>query len=180
MLLSRCIPSVVGQLYEPVEHLVVSDGPDNSLYAAIKAHARPGLRYVELESHDDTARWGHWARLAGIDMARGEYIAYLDDDNAYRPSHLFRLVRALEDNPDVGFAYPKTQMSIYGQQYIIGVDPPIYGQVDTSGLVHRRAILEIETWQPSLPTIDWDLVDRWMRAGVKWIFVPEVTVDYFK
>lgn len=179
MLLSRCIPSVLGQLYPNVEHIVVSDGLDGSLYEALKARPRPGLRYAELGSHDDTARWGHWARLAGIEMATGDFIAYLDDDNAYRPSHLMKMMEALED-PAVGFVYPRTQMNVFGNIYVIGTDPPQYGQIDTSGIVHRREILKIETWRQSLPTIDWDLVNRWMRAGIGWKYVPEVTVDYFK
>lgn len=179
-LVDRCIPSVAAQLYPNVEHIVVSDGPDNELYEMLNARPRPGVRYAEIDQHDDTARWGHWARLAGIEMARGEVIAYLDDDNSFRPRHLWLLVQALQDNPDVGFAYPRTLMHVYGDEYEIGTDPPQYGQIDTSGLVHRREILDAETWEPSLPTIDWDLVNRWMAVGIKWRYVREVTVDYFK
>lgn len=188
LVVDRCIPSVADQLYPNVEHIVVSDGPDDVLYEKLKAQPRPGLRYAEVEQHDDTARWGHWARLAGIAMAKGEIISYLDDDNFYRPRHLWLTVQALKDNPDAGFAYTRTFMHIQGRFggetpqafYEIGTDPPQYGQIDTSGIVHRRDILNIATWEPSLPTIDWDLVHRWMRAGVTWVYVPEVTVDYFK
>ena len=179
-LFGRCLPSVLAQTYPHVEHIVVSDGPDDSLHAALSTHARPGLRYVELREHDDTARWGHWARLAGIELAKGEIIAYLDDDNSWRPWHLQSLVDALTANPGAGFAYPMTLMHVFGREYEIGTDPPAYGQVDTSGIVHRRGLLDVATWQPSLPSIDWDLVQRWMRAGVKWAFVPRVSVDYFK
>jgi glycosyltransferase involved in cell wall biosynthesis len=186
-LLGRCIPSVAAQLGARVEHIVVSDGPDNDLYDVLKTQPRPGLRYAELEAHDASARWGHWARLAGIEMAQGEYIAYLDDDNAYRPSHLMKLVSALEADPDADFAYGKVHVHITGRfgglkeaHYEIGTDPPIYGQIDTSAIVHRPEILKVETWLPSLPTIDWHLVNRWMMRGMKWIFIDEVTVDYFK
>lgn len=179
-LILRCIPSVADQLYPRVEHIVVSDGKDNALYNRLKMDAPPGVRYAELDSHDPTARWGHWARLAGIEMATGDLIAYLDDDNSYRPQHLWLLASALGEDPDAGFAYPRTLMHVYGNEYEIGTDPPQYGHVDTSGIVHRRGILEVETWKPSLPTIDWDLVNRWMIAGIKWVHVPEVTCDYFK
>jgi glycosyltransferase involved in cell wall biosynthesis len=179
-LLSRCIPSVSGQFWPVFEHIVVSDGPDNDLYDILKSSGHERLRYAEVKTHDNTARWGHWARLAGIEMAKGEIIAYLDDDNAYRPRHLWLLVRALMDNPGVGFAYPRTAMHVFGNDYEIGTDPPRYGHIDTSGIVHWRTVFEHGTWEPSLPTIDWDLVDRWMKAGVTWKYVHEVTVDYYK
>jgi glycosyltransferase involved in cell wall biosynthesis len=186
-LLERCIPSVAAQTYGNVEHIVVSDGPDDALYqrirdhVAMKAYNHPEmLRYLELAEHDDRARWGHFARLAGIAAAKGEIIAYLDDDNSYRPEHLSLLVQALLDNPAAGFAYPRTQMHVHGNVYEIGADPPAYGQVDTSGIVHRRELLDRANWLPSLPSIDWDLVNRWMVSGAKWAYVPVVTVDYFK
>ena len=30
-----------------------------------------------------------------------------------------------------------------------------------------------------MPTIDWDLVERWLAAGATWSFVPHVTMDYY-
>jgi glycosyltransferase involved in cell wall biosynthesis len=181
LLLDRCIPSVATQNYRgEIEHIVVSDGPDDGLYNALCALAPPGVRYAELPAHDPDARWGHWARLAGIDLATGEIIAYLDDDNAYRPDHIAVMVDALENVPVAGFAYPRTLMHVHGNEFEIGSDPPAYGQIDTSGIVHRRELLSVAIWQPSLPSIDWDLVQRWMLAGVKWAYVPRVTVDYHK
>ena len=34
-------------------------------------------------------------------------------------------------------------------------------------------------WYPGIPTIDWDLVSRWMAAGATWAHVPQVTADYY-
>jgi Glycosyl transferase family 2 len=42
-------------------------------------------------------------------VARGELIAYCDDDDALRPRHVELLVAALKANPRAGFAY--TQMT---------------------------------------------------------------------
>lgn len=184
-LLDRCLPSVAAQTYPNVEHIIVSDGPDDVLHRRLIEARRlvdgyGHLRYLELAEHDDAARWGHHARLAGIAAARGEYIAYLDDDNAWRPNHLELLVGALENEPGASFAYPRTLMHVYGNVYDIGADPPSYGQIDTSGIVHRRELLKRANWEPSLPSIDWDLVHRWIGAGAKWAYVPEVTVDYYK
>jgi glycosyltransferase involved in cell wall biosynthesis len=138
------------------------------------------VRYAQLEEKDPF-RWGHLARLRGIEMAKGEFIAWLDDDNAYRPQHLERVVGQLLASPGAGFGYAKSLFRDRGTDYELGVMPPQYAQIDTSQIVHRREILEFATWRDEgQETIEWDLVDRWMKAGVGWTFVPEVTVDNYQ
>jgi len=181
LLFSRCIPSVQAQDYPALEHIVVSDGPDPVLRRALMAQpfVDPGVRFTELPEHPPEAQWGHHARLHGIDLAKGDYIAYLDDDNSWRPGHVRALVAALEET-GAGFAYGK--MHVHGRgEYLIGTDPPAEGQIDTSMIVHRRELLGLATWRwhPGIPTIDWDLVSRWMAAGATWVRVPHVTADYY-
>ena len=124
LLFNRCIPSVAAQDYGAIEHIIVSDGPDPVLreelirYDALAAVTR----FAELPEHPPAAQWGHHARLHGIDLAKGDYIAYLDDDNSWRPDHVGRLVAALEET-GAGFAYGK--MHVHGRgEYLIGTDRP--------------------------------------------------------
>ena len=176
LLLSRCIPSVAAQDYPDIRHTVVSDGPDPELRE--KLDGLP-VRFEELPEHPPEAQWGHHARLHGIDLAKGDYIAYLDDDNSWRPDHVRLLVRALEET-GAGFAYGK--MHVHGRgEYLIGTDPPAEGQIDTSMIIHRRELRDLATWRwhAGIPTIDWDLVSRWMAAGATWVRVPHVTADYY-
>ena len=183
LLLGRCLPSVQAQDYPALEHIVVSDGPDPELAAELadpwRHAALKTVRFEELPEHDPEAQWGHYARLHGIDLAKGEYIAYLDDDNSWRSGHVRALVAALEET-GAGFAYGK--MHVHGRgEYLIGTDPPAEGQIDTSMIVHRRELLDVATWRwhPGIKTIDWDLVERWMAAGATWVRVPHVTADYY-
>lgn len=191
LLLGRCLLSVQGQDYPAVEHVVVSDGPDEKLAEILRSDIpadqcqdiRQGRRhplwYYELPEHDPKAQWGHYARLHGISLAAGKYIAYLDDDNSWHPDHVRVLVRALEET-GADFAYGL--QAVHGRgEYVIGTDPPACGQIDTSMIVHRRGLLEVATWRwhPGIPTIDWDLISRWMAAGATWVRVPQVTADYY-
>lgn len=183
LLLNRCIPSVQAQdYYSAIEHVIVSDGPDEDLFAAplaAPADFRYPVRYYQLPEHDPEAQWGHYARLHGIDLAKGDYIAYHDDDNSWHSYHVRLLVRALEET-GADFAYPL--MAVHGRgEYVIGTGPPAEGQIDTSMIVHRRELLDVATWRwfPGIPTIDWDLVSRWMAAGATWTRVPSVTCDYY-
>lgn len=176
LLTGRCIPSVQAQDYPAVEHVIVSDGPDPEL-AAHPALSAPGIRFEELPEHDHSVGWGHRARLRGIEMAKGDFIAYLDDDNAYRPSHLSQVIAAMErDGADFGYAVALFHGR--GPDYPVGSAPPVLGQVDTSLIVHRRELLEKATWEDPRPALDWYLVEKWLAAGASYAFVPVVTLDY--
>jgi glycosyltransferase involved in cell wall biosynthesis len=177
LLLSRCIPSVKAQTI-PVEHVVVSDGPDPQLRELL---AGTGVVYAELAEHiDDPLDLGCRARNRGLELADGDLVAYLDDDNAFRPNHVAVLAAAMAD-PAVDLAY--SQMVRHGIGDIIGAQPPIYGSVDTSLLMHRRSGPErFGMWPdpaPSWAVIDWVFVNTWLEAGARWAFVPEITVDYY-
>lgn len=178
-LLKRCVPSVAAQDYPRVEHIVVSDGPDPFLRQFL---ADTAVRYLELDDHPAESFWGHHSRLLGIAHATGDYIAYLDDDNSYRPQHLTRLADDLDNHTVAGFTYSQMLYHDTGgvSRHVLGSPPPRLGQIDTSIIMHRRTILDVATWEPSWPTVDWDLVERWMINGVEWSYVDEVTVDYYK
>jgi len=177
VLLDRCIPSVRRQDHPNVEHVVVSDGPDPDLAARITAEA-PDVTFAELPEHDPPARWGHWARLRGIEIASGDLIAYLDDDNEFRPQHLSAVTAALCER-DAGFAYSQALFHQENAAWVVGAQPPSYGQIDTSVILHRRELLNKATWRDEgQETVDWDLVHRWLQAGATWAFCQEITVDY--
>lgn len=178
LLFGRCIPSVQAQDHPAVEHVIVSDGPDPELREELAALALPGVRFEELPEHDPAARWGHWARLRGIELAKGEYITYNDDDDALRPEHCRVLAGTLDAHPEAGFAYSRMIMHVQGGGSCrIGTDPPGYGQIGVPALMHRRALLDVATWEQSEPTIDWDLVSRWLDAGTGYVMADADTVD---
>jgi glycosyltransferase involved in cell wall biosynthesis len=184
LLLGRSMPSVAAQAYGNVEHIVVSDGPDEDLaerIAKVAAWSPVPVRFDELPDHDPAVRWGVRCRLRGLELAKGDYIAYLDDDNSFRPEHVARLVAALEADPDAGFAYSRMQVSGRGTPYLIGTDPPRCGLIDTSQIMHRAALAHAATWRDDgvQETVDWDLVDRWIKAGARWVLDDAVTCDYY-
>jgi glycosyltransferase involved in cell wall biosynthesis len=191
LLMQRCIPAVFEQTYSEIEHVIVSDGPDRALAEtlALDLWRRPlktrPLRYDQLPEHivGSHVDYGSRARNRGLVVATGTYVAYLDDDNTWRPDHLKLLVEALETS-GADFAY--SQMIRHPLGDTIGADPPREGQIDTSLIVHRAGLPQRCGMWPLPDELtgdkhapDWGVVARWLHAGATWIHVPTITTDYY-
>lgn len=182
-LLNRCIPSVQAQAYPRVDHWIISDGPDEVLADKLVELAGDGafyhpVHYLQLPEHSPEPHWGHFARLAGIKYSDSELIGYIDDDDLLRPEHCAKLAGVLANETHLGFAYSLMEShSNSGLSTHIGTDPPFSGQIGTPMIMHRRQILEAGTWGPASSIEDWELVQRWLNAGVNYKHLPEPTVD---
>jgi glycosyltransferase involved in cell wall biosynthesis len=180
--LLRAVMSVALQTYRPIQHLVVSDGPNPELERLLRPiarhheHAGYELTVNFLPEHDPKARWGHHARLHGANHAKGSLVAYLDDDDELLPRHVELLAGRLtgEETPD--FAYSRILIHDVGNSWISGAFPVTYGHISTSSIMHKSELLEKAAWRDEGQlTIDWDLAERWVAAGADYEFVPEVT-----
>lgn len=177
LLFGRCIPSVRAQDYPAVEHLVISDGPDEVLSTAF---SMTGLdnppRYYEVDWHDPDEHYGHYARLTGIAHALGEYITYCDDDDSLRPGHCAKMAAALDSDPQAGFAVSR-MVSHHAHPVTVGWGPLAPGNVGSPMIMHRTWVLEHGTWGPASWKEDWELVERWLDAGIKYVNVDAETSD---
>lgn len=185
MLMDRCVPSVQAQTYPAVEHVIVSDGPDEKLRGIMTAAAashtwRHPVIYAELPEHLPDPNFGHYARRHAVDLAAGEYIGYNDDDDFLRPQHCALMAAALDDNPGAGFAVSRMLSHYPGDQLlVIGWGPLSCGNVGTPMIVHRRETLQHGTWEPASRLEDWEVVEKWLKAGIKYANVNYETADVY-
>jgi glycosyltransferase involved in cell wall biosynthesis len=183
LLLNRCIPSVAAQTYPKVEHIIVSDGPDPVLEDKLFPPTSSGGRtqwFLSLAEHEQAPHWGHLARLHALEFASGEFITYCDDDDALRLNHCELLVNALLENPGAGWA--RSLMASHhpgGDISEIGHGEPSLGNLGTPMIMHRKEILQHGTWGPASDFEDWELVNRWLHAGIEYVSVNEFTVDVY-
>lgn len=94
----RAVASALAQSYRDFEVLVVDDGSTDGTREAL-AFPSDRLRYVWQENRGTAA-----ARNAGIELARGEILAFLDSDDRWLPRHLDVLVRTLDRHPSAVLA----------------------------------------------------------------------------
>jgi glycosyltransferase involved in cell wall biosynthesis len=87
-LLPRALESVLAQTFTDFEVVLVDDNPPASRVAqqrGLQPFLRePRIRLIE----NDHARNAARARNRGLQVAAGEWITYLDDDDVYRPTKL--------------------------------------------------------------------------------------------
>lgn len=180
VLLGRCVPSVRDQDYPRVKHIVISDGPDDNLRDHFWQHPQPNVCYRELHRHEPGQHWGHLARLRAFRYTLAEFITYCDDDDALRPDHCSRMMAALLADPEAGFAVSRMMCHApTGGRAVTGWGPLAMGNVGTPMIAHRRKVLEHGNWGPASKSEDWDLVERWLKAGVRYVNVDAETSDVY-
>ncbi len=112
--LQACINSVLAQSFMDWELLLIDDGSVDSTPAICRRAAQGDsrVRVIRQENAGVSS-----ARNRGIDLARGEYITFLDADDAYAPEHLGILLRLAEESgADVtatGMQYVDEQGAVY-------------------------------------------------------------------
>jgi len=127
--------------FSQFELIVVADGCDRTMQIV---RAMPRFQEDErlrLLSVPKQRLWSEKVRNAGIDRARGQWICYLDTDDAFTPSHLPDLAHALALLPDdIRWAYFDDLVHEKGewQQRVARMDKA--GGAGTSNLAHRVGI----------------------------------------
>jgi len=95
--LRRALESLASQTYGDFEAVVVVDGPSPDLAEFVAGHPDPRVRLVQRETTGGTAA----ARNSGLEVARGHYVGFLDDDDLWLPTKLERQVPLLDAGEDV-------------------------------------------------------------------------------
>ena len=108
-LLARAIISVFSQTYKDLELIVVSDGSTDGTDEFMKKYeTNEQVNYISYYP----GRGGNYARNQGIKAARGEFVAFLDDDDEWLPEKIEKQLKVIESDPKIGLVYTGTH-SIY-------------------------------------------------------------------
>jgi glycosyltransferase involved in cell wall biosynthesis len=103
--LPKTLDSVLQQTFTDFEVLIINDGSSDTIIEWGSKIADTRVQLITQTNLGVSA-----ARNAGITLSQGEYIAFLDADDLWEYTHLYKQVSYLENNPKIGVVYTWTQL----------------------------------------------------------------------
>ncbi len=191
--IGQCIQSAIDQDHAPLEVIVIDDSSEDGSLKAIEAvHA--DLRIIRTDGVGGAA-----ARNAGLKIAEGDWVAFLDADDIWYPDHLSRAGRFVHDSSLVGYISHYDWLGLDGrtidkkrcrQDGVVkgcGLEPYIDLYVVyrhfvgmSACIVQRERAHEVSGFAEEM-TRRHD-IDFWLRLieGRHWVFDPVASAAYRK
>ncbi len=187
-MVGRAIQSVLDQTYQDFELIVVDDASTDNTEEVVKSFNDERLRYIR---HNENSGSSVAPRNTGIEIARGEYIAFLDSDDEWLPQKLEKQIDKFNSvSPDVGLVYcgyagvsKRTGETLFkvmnakrGDVFRLIVERNIVG--GPTVLIRRECFQKTGLFDKGFLSFqDWDM---WIRIAkyYKVDFVPEILVKY--
>ncbi len=178
--------SLAEQTYPHWEAVVVDDGSSADEFRRIAEIAGCDQR-MRLMKNPGPRRGAPACRNAGLAASRGEYVVFLDGDDALAPTCLQRRVEVMKSNPMVDFAVFSTWVfraipgdtRLFWNQFTSENDLDRFLRFDmpwhTSGPIWKKTSLRQKgQWDDRvLSAQDWEFHIRAVAAGLSYIKVPE-------
>lgn len=180
------IRSVMAQTYRNWEVIIVDDGSTDGTSVLAARLVAPNVRYVCQENAGPAV-----ARNAGIQVAQGEYLVFLDADDELSPPFLEISVGVLQKNPSLGGVYCRnyfidengTVLPQRGGSIVAPADFQsrllVGGFFASHAVVVRTGVAtEAGLFDPIIgPNEDWDF---WLRVAAvcEMQGIPEFLVSY--
>ena len=99
--LPEAVDSVLTQTFSDWELIVWDDGSSDNSGEILSGYVDGRIRYVRSEQRVALGQ----ARQRAIDLARGEWIAFLDQDDIWLPHKLERQLALARDRSDMALIY---------------------------------------------------------------------------
>lgn len=183
-LLAEALASVAAQTLSSWECLVIDDGPSAETRAVVEACADERFVYMVPARGGSAAA----ARNAGLERAAAPLVAFLDDDDRWRPDKLAHQVEFLDTHPEVPLCAARMQFfggstqvwPTHERLRYLAFDALLdANDVATSTVVARRAALsQAGDFEPERTVCeDYAL---WLRVArrARLALLPEVLCDY--
>ncbi|HEX5736725.1 MAG TPA: glycosyltransferase family A protein [Blastocatellia bacterium] len=133
--LVSALDSVYAQTFTNFEVIVVNDGSDDAEEIERCLVGRPRLIYIKQKNGGPSA-----ARNAGLLVASGRFVAFLDADDYWEPNHLAEQVAFINRDPGIDLAYADASL-VNGSHLADRTfmeEIPSSGEVTFEGLLDER------------------------------------------
>jgi glycosyltransferase involved in cell wall biosynthesis len=190
LLFERALASVQRQSYANWEAVVVCDGRDSETADRIAGLRDSRVRCVQRPRNgpypaEPAARWlvaGTHPFNQAVALARGAWIAPLDQDDEWAPDHLeVLLAAATRTRAEVAYGVSRVLLDDGSETYF-GVWPPTLGDFGFQTAIYHAglgALLYDANSHLVGEPADWNLARRMSEAGVCFEFVERAVTTYF-
>jgi len=103
--LKQAINSILTQSHAILEIIIVNDGSTDNTADVASSFNDPRVRIVTKTNGGMSS-----ARNAGVNKAKGEFLAFLDADDYWMPDKLEKQIALLQSKPDIGFCSTATRV----------------------------------------------------------------------
>lgn len=188
-LLCRAIQSALNQTYENFEIIIIDDGSNDNTSDVVEKYQKQDerIRYIRCEKN----KGGSAARNKGIKAAKGEYLAFLDDDDEWLPEKIEKqMIKFKNVSNDVGLIYSGFScISESSGKIVTEINPILRGNVyhnllencilgSPTPLIRKICFRKAGLFDETLPSCqDWDM---WIRISeyYKFDFVSGVLAKH--
>lgn len=190
--LRQTVDSVLAQTYRPLEVVAVDDGSQDESVSLLASYGQ----LVRIYSQENCGNVG-LVRNASMERARGEYLAFLDQDDWWLPAKLAQQVELMRSDERLGLVHTAVRyfdettgwecapLDPNGRPERIAGDcfeelllaNPI---TSASVLVRRSAVDDVGLCDPRIPGNTVQDYDLWLRIAKKYRcgFLPEPLTVY--
>ncbi len=185
-LLKRAIESVLNQTFDDFEIVVIDGARSEATRELVDSFNDGRLRYIPQKGKGISN-----ARNLGVLKSRGEFMAFLDDDDRWREDKLERQLELFKELPsNYGLIYTAFTYYYLERRKILGIKHPkavgnVYSYLlkdnitgTSTIMVKRECFKRAGIFRENFPTCeDWDM---WLRMSRICLFgaIDEPLVDY--
>lgn len=156
--LCRCVDSVLDQTYRNTEIILVDDGSPDGCPAICDEYAKQDAR-VRVIHQENAGLSG--ARNAGIDVAKGQWLAFVDSDDYLAEDFLESLYKACVDTD--------SDMSVCRWEYVRGERIPEHGTGETRVYTGREMLANLYIPDGAYFVVAWNkLYRRELFDGIRY------------
>lgn len=179
--LLEALGGVTSQLCSPFEIIIIDDNSSQSYESAMPAIGALGAKYLR----QNVSCGANKARNLGVKEARGEVIAFLDDDDIWLPEYLTTLVGHYKAGADAivsGFKQLGNEdVVVVNNDEEVTKKSLLRGNTycGMSGFSARRELLLVNPFDELLNNgQDWDMYVRLFQQGIKFKNIPKPVFLY--
>jgi glycosyltransferase involved in cell wall biosynthesis len=190
LLSERAVPSILKQTYQNFEIVIVGDHcTDDTAKSLAKIHD-VRIKFYNLPQRgkypvDPNKRWcvaGAVPANKCLKLAKGEWIASLDDDDEFSPDHLEVLVEHAKAH-GLEMVYGVVQLEVEpGKWSNLGAHPLKWGNISRMATLYSSQLkffkYDTQAWKNAEPA-DWNLWRRMQQAGVRIGFVNAIVGKHY-